>query len=257
MIENTGTHEKLRFCGEIVAAYTNRSLQRTQAAIELYLPEVISRWMSLKAVQEKKNKDCGHLFNPLALIDIGETTHSLLLGDLLNPNGSHGQGRILLHAFLQHINVPNPKDGNWMISIEKEGRVDICLWRKSPASVILIENKSNGAVDQPNQLYRYWHEKIQKPYPLLDYSISENKQSFQIIYLPPTAGKHPTRHSLQRPDYLNASRLPKTLNEAGVTIKVLTFRDHITAWLGYCDQLIPSSNTRLRTHLQFYKELWS
>jgi hypothetical protein len=220
------------------------------------IPEIISRWTTLKADQDKKNKDCGHLFNPLAFIPIAEPTHSQLLGDLLDPKGSHGQGRLFLEAFLEHIDVPNPKDGDWMVSVEA-GRVDIRVWRRSPPSMILIENKSNGAIDQSNQLYRYWYENIKKPHPDLDHSKLEIKRAFQVIYLPPYAGKQPEQHSLSCPECLDGLGLPKTLHDADVTVKLLTFRDDISAWLDGCKKLIPPTNTRLKTYLQFYTELWS
>jgi hypothetical protein len=156
---------------------------------------------------------------------------------------------------LESIGVPVPADGEWRISFEKE-KVDICLWRQSPASVVVIENKSNWAIDQQNQLYRYWYEKIHKPHPELDYSTPEVRQAFQVIYLPPTVGKYPARHSLECPESLSDLGLPRTLGEAGVSVKVLTFRDHIAPWLEHCEQLIPKSNTRLKAHLQFYKEFW-
>jgi hypothetical protein len=277
MIEHVGTQEKLHLCGEVIGPYAARRLQRTQVTLDSILPdivqrasdirssyqrlryrlipEIVSHWKILRDEQDEKNKNWGHLFNPLASIPISEPTHSRLLGDLLDPNGSHSQGRVLLEAFLERIGVPAPKVGDWMISIEVGG-VDICLWRASPCSVILIENKCNGADDQPNQLYRYWYEKIEKRYPRLNYALAENKQAFQVIYLPSAEGKLPSQHSLQRPEQFN-SLLPNTLHEAGVAVKVLTFRDHITAWLDSCDHLIPPTNERLKTYLQFYKKLWS
>lgn len=278
MIWDADAPEKLYLCGDVLNDHTVGQLERSHKRLEQQLepiiqqfcdiwttnlcrrktviPRVISGWMTLQTEQNKKNESCGHLFNPLALIPIGETTHSRLLGDLLDPNGTHGQGRRLLHAFLDGIDVPDPTAGDWMISIE-QGGVDICLWRRAPASVIIIENKSNNAVDQPNQLYRYWHENIYKPYPNIDYSLSQNKKAYQVIYLPTTAEKLPTSNSLQRPEYLDLSNLPKTLADVGITVKICAFRDHITAWLNHCDKLVPSDNLRLRTHLQFYKELWT
>lgn len=264
-------------CADMISAHTTHGKKRSQAVenqlheiilrvcdmrsskicVEHRLiPEIISRWNDLKAEQDEKNKNCGHLFNPLRFIPIGETTHSRLLGDLLDPKGSHGQGRLLLEAFLEQIKVPTPKDGAWAISIEEGegGRVDVCLKRLSPASVVVIENKSNWADDQKNQLYRYWHQNIYKPYLQLDYAKPEIKTAFQIIYLTPTAGKKPEQHSLQRPDFLNG---PNTLDEAGVKVNLLNFREDITIWLDNCAQLIPPTNVRLLTHLQFYKELWT
>lgn len=279
MIGNAGTQKKLHLCGEVIGIYAARRSQRTQTALERHLPgiiqrardirssnkcfqqrllpEIISRWKGIKAEQDQKNKICGHLFNPLASIPIGETTQSLLLGDLLDPRGSHGQGRLLLETFLKRIDVPDPKEGDWVISVEKEGRVDICLSRSSPPSVVLIENKSNCAGDQPNQLYRYWYWNIHKPNEPLDYTMENTKLAFQIIYLPPVAGTHPADHSLQCPKYLAHLKLGETLRDVGVTVRYLNFRDHITAWLDDCEKHISPTNARLRTFLQFYKERWA
>lgn len=269
---------KIDLCGEVIENFTAWNTQWKRSVVDRYWPEVIQgaceiclagnmartrdldeiiqNWCVIKAEQDEKNRECGHLFNPLETIEIGETTHSRLLGDLLNPKGKHGQGPLFLHAFLERLEVPRPEDGKWLISIET-GRVDICLWRLSPRSVIVIENKSNWANDQGNQLYRYWHQEIYKSYPELDYSQPEIKRSFQIVYLPPTAGKTPSLNSLQRPDEWDALGLPKDLDEVGVTWKVLTFREFIADWLEVCIRRIPKTNMRLTAYLQFYKELWS
>lgn len=229
--------------------------QTATPSSQMVLPGLLKSWRDLKERHNHKNEHRGHLFNPFALIPIGETTHSRLLGDLLNPRGTHGQNRRLLDAFLEAIEVPDPTVGDWMISIE-EGYVDLCLWRRNPASVIIIENKSNHAVDQPNQLYRYWYQNIHRPYPTLDYSDESVKHAFQIIYLPPTAEKQPAFQSLQRPAYLAALGLPESIADVGITFKVCSFRDQIVAWLNRCDELIPNDNYRLKSHLQFYKEIW-
>jgi hypothetical protein len=116
---------------------------------------VLSDWMAAKAELEAMNKASGGLFNPLLqFIDIGETTHSALLGDLLNPQGSHGQDNLLLKSFLTLIDIPEPSRGKWFVTVEK-GRIDILLRRLKPSSVVIIENKSNHATDQKHQLYRY------------------------------------------------------------------------------------------------------
>ena len=276
MIVTADTNQKGQQCGVFNAAIANHTQIQTQESLrylrevilqtrdmaaafrsqqQKLLPEIISNWLDIKTEQKEKNRLNGHLFNPLAFLPIAEPTHSCLIGDLLNPRGSHGQGRLLLEVFLRHLGVPRPEEGVWTVTME-EGRVDVLLYRITPASVIIIENKSNGAQDQPNQLYRYWHENIQKPYPNLNYSADLTKRSFQLIYLPATVGKEPAPHSLGRPPYLDKSGLPATLHEAGVTLKILTFRENISLWLENCEELIPQSNTRLKTHLEFYKELW-
>ncbi|RYD49505.1 MAG: hypothetical protein EOP85_01505 [Verrucomicrobiaceae bacterium] len=220
------------------------------------LPSLIENWRILREEQSKKNGEFGHLFNPLSIIPISETTHSRIIGDLLDPGGSHGQGGRLLHKFLESIDVPNPRDGKWTVSVEK-GNLDLCLRRVTPASVIIIENKSNMAVDQPNQLYRYWHEQIRGPFPDLDYASEGVKKSFQILYLCPGNERYPGNHSLRRPSYLDSQDLPDTLADVGVTIRACSFQSEIRGWLLRCIELIPPENHRLRICLQIYGELWS
>lgn len=279
MSEFTTGQETLNRCREVIGNFTALRQQRSRTSLVLKLPgiiqqvaaardtthtirgklfpKILSGWRLLEDEHARKNKACSHLFNPLAAISIGETTHSRILGNLLNPGGSHGQGRLLLEAFLkrERIKVPFPEKGEWRISIE-EGRVDICLWRKEPASVILIENKSNWAVDQQNQLYRYWHENIYKSHPTACL-LPENRHAFQVLYLPPDAGKQPEDHSLRCPATLQGLGLPGSLAEAGVTVTTISFRDDIAGWLDDCVELIPEGNARLKTFFQFYKELWT
>lgn len=54
--------------------------------------------------------------------------------------------------FLEYIGFEKD-EGNeeWIITAE-EGRVDVLLRRQNPLGAVIIENKSNWAGDQPNQL---------------------------------------------------------------------------------------------------------
>src|SRR5690606_34578014 len=98
-------------------------------------------------------------------------------------NGDHGEGPLFLHSFLEHIGIEEPKCGEWRVTIEA-GRVDILLVRKNPLSVVIVENKARGAVDQPSQLYRYWFNEIFKRAPKLDYADVAINRRFKIIYAP-------------------------------------------------------------------------
>jgi len=246
--------EQLCHCRDVISS-CNEIMSAHNKSIFEQIPYILFSWTRLKNDVNEKNRTNGHLFNPFSIIKIGETTHSRLLGDLLNPKGHHSQGNLFLESFLKLIEVPYAEMGEWTISIES-GSVDICLRRSSPPSVILIENKSNWAVDQQNQLYRYWYENIYKFYPQNNYSNIEVKNSFQLVYLPPGVEKRPEPHALERPQFPNNDIFPKDLEEAGVKVRLFTFRQDITKWLDSCNQLIPSTNIRLKTHLQFYKELW-
>src|SRR5207248_3128712 len=106
------------------------------------------------------NRQHGTGFNALSRFKINETAHSRIIGDLLNPLGSHGQGDLFLEPFLRFLEIPDPERGTWAITVET-GRVDIMLWREKPLrSAVIIEHKSNNAGDQPNQIYRYWYYQL-------------------------------------------------------------------------------------------------
>ncbi len=226
---------------------------------KLYKESTFAHWQSVihdypliidKAKQV--NRATGAAFNSLSLFSIGEVTHSAILAHLLNANADHGQGNLFLRLFLELLGIEAPDSNNWVVTAE-EGRVDIMLRRQFPLSVILIENKSNWAADQPYQLYRYWYENI---YPTIedkpiDYG-QKNKSKFRVIYMPPSGGKTPLENSLQRPDYLSEP-LPPILP---MEIECLSFYDFVVRWLELCVPEIPEGNHRLREYIKQYIELW-
>jgi hypothetical protein len=88
-------------------------------------------------------------------------THSTILGELLNPKGSHGMGSIFLRLFLKRIGIDDFDIERAIIFVEfyigpvepdKGGRIDLLI--ESSSGKIIIENKV-FAKDQPNQLLRY------------------------------------------------------------------------------------------------------
>lgn len=99
-------------------------------------------------------------------------THSAIIGELLNPNGSHGQGDIFLKIFVEEIrnsfkdniqiddfnNLINDKICERVISQSNDwenvtgGRIDIVI--EDNKQILIIENKP-GWEDQPYQLIRY------------------------------------------------------------------------------------------------------
>lgn len=122
-------------------------------------------------------------FNPLeefvSRVREKENTHSKILADLLNPNGSHNQGSLFLEEFLVWI-LRSPDDAGLDISrlrldegffIKREfcikeyspdksdlGRIDIYIEIKDSNNDVLgiiVENKINDAQFQPDQLPRY------------------------------------------------------------------------------------------------------
>lgn len=214
---------------------------------------VLSEWVAVKKQIQQTNRAHGGLFNPIRSIPIGETTHSILLGDLLNPRGSHGHGGLFLESFLTLLGIPQPDEGKWVVTVEK-GHIDILLRRLKPRSIVIIENKSNDAIYQPNQLYRYWYQKMRRPYPDLDYKSNLELRSFKIVYLPSDSFKHPPENSLMRPaEWATETELPERIP---IEPQPITFQDLMEHWLHHTAGKVAVTNARLTTFLHFYSELW-
>ena len=86
---------------------------------------------SVLPIIRKKTKP--NIFKNLRL---SETQHSVVIGDLLNPKGSHGQGRIFLDLFFSHFSIPSEDNDNWFVTIESE-RFDIRIHNKQKSKVII------------------------------------------------------------------------------------------------------------------------
>ena len=134
-----------------------------------------------------------NIFSLLGVERLEVGTHSAILVDLLDPQGTHGQGDLFLKNFFQ-IYVLGDLDyatgQNWIIEKEKVtswGNLDIVLSESAQKRCVVIENKID-AMDQPGQLARYYRW-IQEGSP---YSLKKSR----LIYLT-IGGFHPTASSFQ------------------------------------------------------------
>lgn len=121
--------------------------------------------------QEKEFKDTGAKFNIFKILKLSndELVHSAFIAELLNPKGSHYQGRSFLELFISCVVSPLRNNFNFdtsdvdvvcekyigEISGNIGGRIDIYLEDgKKPTNKLIIENKIY-AQDQEMQLVRY------------------------------------------------------------------------------------------------------
>lgn len=120
-----------------------------------------------------KNKSHGDYFNLLKIAGVSSSevfTHTPILKELLDPNGSHGQKAFFLKSFIKYLGLDFQLDE--YVSIKKEfrcenGQIDILIQNKNKA--MIIENKIY-AEDQNKQLNRYYNYCIgQKKHPLIIY----------------------------------------------------------------------------------------
>lgn len=157
---------------------------------------------------------------------ISEPIHSRILHFFLSDNPMHGQGKLFLSAFLEYIGFEKKE---WIITTE-EGRVDVLLRRLNPLGAVIIENKSNWAEDQPNQLYRYWYENIHKRKEDSDTDYYSKHPEYKIVYLVPDKAKQINDNSKTRPiDY--PIDLPDKLPMEPI---VMDFHEDIPKWLRKC-----------------------
>jgi len=111
-----------------------------------------------------------NVFRTLGLESSEVRMHSAFIAELLNPNGSHGQGDIFLKCFLEQLRardiVTDIVTENAVVEVEKYiglinddytegGRIDILI-SDINGEHIIIENKID-AKDQKKQLVRYHH----------------------------------------------------------------------------------------------------
>lgn len=219
--------------------------------IKAFVDNLASSWLPKKRADIEKNHFECHHYSPLRSISIKETDHSRILGELLDPQGSHGQGNLFLHEFLKLLKVNAPAEGVWQVSIEK-GRIDILLRRENPASVIIIENKANSAVDQQHQLYRYWLQEIHGYYPNLDYDCPDTRSKFKMVYAPPLAFQKPTPTSLSRPPGLLGA--PANHPIVPLPLTYCSFTMDFAPWLEELAKNIEVD--RLKIFLKLYAEIW-
>ena len=196
--------------------------------------ELCSSIMKEIKAERMSNTKMGKYVNVFSLWNefsgISEPIHSRILHFFLSDNPMHGQGKLFLSAFLEYIGFEKD-EGNeeWIITAE-EGRVDVLLRRLNPLGAVIIENKSNWAEDQPNQLYRYWYENIHKRKEDSDTDYYSKHPEYKIVYLAPDETKHINSNSTSRPvDY--PEDLPDKLPMEPI---VMDFHEDIPKWLRKC-----------------------
>lgn len=120
----------------------------------------INNLMRQSLVKREQSRLRGEQFNMFSACGVNhyETTHSSILAELLNPNGSHGQDILFLEKFiaLLHSDLDFKLDKSASVIREQytgDGYIDILITNPYNQAII-IENKIY-AEDQYQQLIRY------------------------------------------------------------------------------------------------------
>jgi hypothetical protein len=182
-------------------------------------------------------------------------THSAIIGDLLNPQGSHGQGKVFLKSFLEIINkkfeieilpfsnLVNEKICERTISSSNDwekvsgGRIDLII--EDSKQILLIENKIY-AKDQEYQLIRYYnYAKLKNKvfyiiYLTLDQAVLNDEKTYDVIGLrQKITGKN--FHYSKKADYekYKTDNNNKTNNYYCLYYPI-TYTNEILEWLEEC-----------------------
>ena len=170
----------------------------------------------LRAEADERDKLVASRFNIFHLLGVADfevTTHSALLANLLDPQGSHAQKHLFLGRFLtmckaKFAGFPVPANditsSRWVIEKEKVtswGNLDLVVSCRSLGYLLVIENKV-WAEEQPEQLERYhcWMQTRSSTFP-----------TQVLIYL--------TRDGAE------------SHTHAGHPYFALSYRDHIKGWI--------------------------
>ncbi|MNK30215.1 hypothetical protein D3C87_486310 [compost metagenome] len=234
----------------------------------LNINNILVEYEKITAEYEKKKIE-GEEFNVFHLINdiygIGETKHSRFLAFLLNPRGEHGQGKLFLNLFLNELKIDfDHKNSEWIVTAEKDN-ADILIQSNFPTKIsVVIENKSNDAVDQRNQLYRYWYRHIYKFYDDGSSHFDDIKHC-RIVYLTEGNWKTYIDDSITKPKKSNDEEIDEYFikyQECPVEeldknfITCWTYLEHIDKWLNECisdEKNIPS---RIRCFIEDYIKFW-
>lgn len=208
-------------------------IKETTVNIALLLKQV----SSISRYYEKIEKNMGFKFNIFSVtkIELKEVaTHSAMLSELLNPNGSHGQGAIFLKSFIEivceKLNFTETDLNNAKVFKEKsynngKERIDIVIELKNRN--IFIENKIDAS-DGDRQIQRYCElgKKLDK--------------EVHVLYL--------TKHGSEAPD----------ASHNGARYTPISYSHDISRWLEDCIKsvaLIPVVREAIVQYLYLVKKI--
>ena len=196
--------------------------------------------------QHEKRAATGEFFNVflIAGVKIDEDRHSAILADLLNPNGSHRQKAVFLKHFLnlELLGLADSFDYSELKGFHverkanrKDGEIDVLLEKKDDACII-IENKIHDAVDQDNQLNKY--------YKYAKESFTDDQ--IKLIYLT-RDGREPNKNSLRGKDGKEDLDIGRVI--------CMSYERAILKWLEDClEEVKAAKATPIREVLFQYQE---
>lgn len=195
----------------------------------------IKNLLNQVAIINKKNEEIldatGSRFNMFKICGVNhyENTHSAIIAEFLNPNGTHGLKSKLLECFIETLGIKDFNSSKASVKTEystKEGRIDILI-KDDQNKAIIIENKIYGK-DQPEQLKRY--SRYAQKYI----------NGYQILYLT-LYGQEASEQSGEGVDYVKISYEKDIINWLESCVSIATrypiVRETIIQYINHLKQL--------------------
>jgi hypothetical protein len=184
-------------------------------------------------IEVAKNDDSFNMFR-ICGVNHYENTHSSILAELLDPNGSHQMGHKFFEAFISlliksELLSPEYTFSYQDVNVQREyptkfGRLDILI-TNSDSDAILLENKIYAG-EQNEQLKRYH-----------TFGVSKFRNHFKLIYLT-LFGDESYQEGLMKSDYIQVS-----------------YHEIILQWLERCIEIAVRSPIVRETLIQYSNHL--
>ncbi|MFV2029423.1 PD-(D/E)XK nuclease family protein [Neisseria sp. S1] len=200
-----------------------------------------------KALQEQRREarktelHDAYRFNPFRFFTTNENGLSAVLAFLLDPKESHGQGDLLLNAFLKRMKLYSFLGYESVgVSLEKtigsKRRHDIFIEGfigSKSVWALSIENKLRDAADQPQQIQDY-----------IEDLKSKSKDQYCLVYLP-SLERIPSEHSISKENFglVSTNGHLKVLDAGG-----------LIDWLQEAPIIAPKIRQFVEYFIQFLKE---
>ena len=197
-----------------------------ESLLEAFANHCIEEQASLPFVFNVLDEQCGHIV---------ENSHTNLLMKLLQYKNQYGY--TFLKSFFTFINMGIDLDEDKPVSfcrekfytgIDKKGRIDGLIFQKDNFALI-IENKVNGAGNQPEQLKKYIEGVLADSDIFDPVNETDNKNKIWVVFL--------TREGVEDPDADSWKHMKEcgicdaTDDIQGPRYAAINYQDHILPWL--------------------------
>ena len=196
-----------RFFGDLNAKFESADVSARQA-LERFFNDLAPRLEAARTVERALDRQLARQFNAFDYLRPDEQRLSKMIGDLLDPDGPHGQGPVFLRLLLERVGFARGADPRTSrvdreLPIENQRRLDVAV-DIDGRHCLAIENKP-FAGDQKNQIKDYlaW---LRKNYG----------DRFLLIYLTPR-GEAPSAYSVKLTD------LQDEAGNAATTFRIMPY----------------------------------